>query len=327
MLWSPQQDQALTAVAKWVKSRNRLFGYAGTGETTLARHLAEGVKGQVLFAAFTGKAALVMRNKGCHDASTIHRLIYRTESVFVCPDHPDDMYETDADGCRWCDSPLVHRPRFTINQDSPLTRATLLIVDECSMVNESLGHDLMSFGVPILVLGDPFQLPPPEGCGFFTEAEPDIMLTRRRPQHYPTIYQSTGSVGPFPGDRLVCLRNNHQMGLLNGEQFTLQRVNKISNDGFMTLSVKSDDGNEFDHIETHHKFFTCAKVEDARARVKKRVDEFAYGYALTAHKSQGSQWDTVVVNDERYVFENPQRWLYTAVTRAKERVIIITQHG
>ena len=43
----------------------RLFGYAGTGKTTLAKHIAEGVDGKVLFAAFTGKAALVMRSKGC----------------------------------------------------------------------------------------------------------------------------------------------------------------------------------------------------------------------------------------------------------------------
>ena len=55
----------------------RLFGYAGTGKTTLARHIAESVDGKVLFAAFTGKAAQVMRNKGCDGASTIHRLIYR----------------------------------------------------------------------------------------------------------------------------------------------------------------------------------------------------------------------------------------------------------
>src|SRR5438309_239041 len=55
----------------------RLFGYAGTGKTTLAKHLAQGVNGKVLFAAFTGKAALVMRRKGCEEASTIHSLIYK----------------------------------------------------------------------------------------------------------------------------------------------------------------------------------------------------------------------------------------------------------
>ena len=59
----------------------RLFGYAGTGKTTLARHIAEGVEGEVKYAAFTGKAALVMRNKGCDGASTIHSLIYRARET------------------------------------------------------------------------------------------------------------------------------------------------------------------------------------------------------------------------------------------------------
>ena len=78
---SPQQDDALIAVARWLKAGRpqvfRLFGYAGTGKTTLARHIAEDVDGDVLFAAFTGKAAQVMRNKGCANARTIHSLIYR----------------------------------------------------------------------------------------------------------------------------------------------------------------------------------------------------------------------------------------------------------
>src|SRR6478736_6123313 len=86
-IFTPHQDSALKSVASWLKAkpgRNgtprifRLFGYAGTGKTTLAKHIAEGVDGKVLFAAFTGKAALVMRSKGCAGASTIHSLIYRT---------------------------------------------------------------------------------------------------------------------------------------------------------------------------------------------------------------------------------------------------------
>ena len=45
------------------------------------------------------------------------------------------------------------------------------------MVDEELGRDLLSFGRKVLVLGDPAQLPPVKGGGFFTEAEPDVMLT------------------------------------------------------------------------------------------------------------------------------------------------------
>ena len=61
----------------------RLFGYAGTGKTTLARYFAENVDGEVQFAAFTGKAAQVLRTKGCDNASTIHSLIYRARESGV----------------------------------------------------------------------------------------------------------------------------------------------------------------------------------------------------------------------------------------------------
>src|SRR5262245_45675364 len=54
---------------------------------------------------------------------------------------------------------------------------SLLIIDECSMVDAQLGCDVLSFGVPVLVLGDPAQLPPIYGTGFFTDAPPDAMLT------------------------------------------------------------------------------------------------------------------------------------------------------
>ncbi|MDB5592085.1 AAA family ATPase, partial [Enterovirga sp.] len=157
MSWSPQQDEALKAVARWLAVGDRpifrLFGYAGTGKTTLARHVAEGVDGDVLFAAFTGKAALVLREKGCPDASTIHSLIYRTRGEG----------ETG--------------PRFVVNRQSAAAKAKLLVIDECSMVDEDLGRDLLGFGTPVLVLGDPAQLPPVKGAGYFTEHPPDAMLT------------------------------------------------------------------------------------------------------------------------------------------------------
>jgi len=131
----------------------RLFGYAGTGKTTLVKHLAEGVDGKVLFAAFTGKAACVMRSKGCYSASTIHSLIYKAR------ESGEEM------------------PSFELWNDAPASKAKLIIIDECSMVDAELARVLMSFGVPLLVLGDPAQLPPIQGGGFFTDAEPDAMLT------------------------------------------------------------------------------------------------------------------------------------------------------
>jgi exodeoxyribonuclease-5 len=111
----------------------------------------------VKFAAFTGKAALVMRNKGCDNASTIHSLIYRARESGV------------------------EQPSFELWDDAPASKAKLIVIDECSMVDAELGRDLMSFECPLLVLGDPAQLPPIQGGGFFTDCEPDAMLTEVHP--------------------------------------------------------------------------------------------------------------------------------------------------
>src|SRR5690242_8515749 len=139
-LFSPHQDAPPKAVAAWLKAKPRrnhtppvfrLFGYAGTGKTTLAKHIAAGVDGKVMFAAFTGKAASVMRQKGCTGASTIHSLIYRAR---------ESSEET---------------PSFDLWHDSPAAKARLIVIDECSMVDAELGRDLLSFAAPVLVLGDP----------------------------------------------------------------------------------------------------------------------------------------------------------------------------
>jgi hypothetical protein len=115
--WSREQSEAIDRVGRWLKAGEpqvfRLFGYAGVGKTTLARHVAEGAAGGTVFAAFTGKAALVMRGKGCAGATTIHALIYRASE--------------GVEGA----------PTFTLNEDGPASRAGLIVIDECSMVDSS----------------------------------------------------------------------------------------------------------------------------------------------------------------------------------------------
>lgn len=182
--WNNQQEDALDRVSRWMRDPNRepvfrLFGYAGTGKTTLARHLAATSGGTVLFAAYTGKAALVMQRAGCAGARTIHSLIYT-------PFDPDDAFhvveslkvqiasESDPDQrehlikeLRKLEESLKSterpKPTFILNEESDLKNAALLVVDEASMVDVDMARDLMSFKVPILVLGDPAQLPPVGG--------------------------------------------------------------------------------------------------------------------------------------------------------------------
>ena len=374
MEFSPEQDRALTAVQQWLKAGDRpvfrLFGYAGTGKTTLARHFAEGVEGEVLFAAFTGKAAQVLRSKGARKASTIHSLIYRPRG--------EEEVEDEETGSKSI------APTFSLNRRSPLAEAKLIVIDECSMVDEPLGRDLLSFGTPVLVLGDPGQLPPVSGGGFFTEHEPDFLLeeihrqardnpiidlaqqvregraimygdygatakvisktevttdqvlaadqvlvgtNRTRRRYNERLRELKGFDGPFPqaGDKLVCLRNDTAKGLLNGSLWTVTSAARTVK-SFMNLLIRAED----EGIERYSAKVKVLKsvFETPEADIpwqeRRRYDDFDFGYALTVHKAQGSQWDEVILFDESRAFrDHAQRWLYTGITRASERLTIV----
>jgi ATP-dependent exoDNAse (exonuclease V) alpha subunit len=53
--------------------------------------------------------------------------------------------------------------------------------------------------------------------------------------------------------------------------------------------------------------------------------EFLYGYAITCHKAQGSEWDKVLVLEEKFPFDKTEhaRWLYTAVTRSSSKLVLV----
>jgi exodeoxyribonuclease-5 len=363
-VFTPHQDAALTAASDWFKAQRgrasifRLFGYAGTGKTTLAKHIAEGVDGKVLFAAFTGKAACVMRSKGCHSASTIHSLIYKAR---------ESGEET---------------PSFDLWHEAPASKAKLIVIDECSMVDAELARDLMSFGVPLLVLGDPAQLPPIQGGGFFTDAKPNAMLTEvhRQAQDDPIVRLSMeiragnslaeGQYGetqvvrranldpkrvlgadqvlvgrnatrraynarlrerrgfaealPMAGDKLVCLRNNRRKGLFNGGLWVVKEKPKARRQIIrMHLNPDEDLGNRMVKVSVRPECFT-GEIEQFEWPQRKTYDEFDFGYVLTVHKAQGSQWDDVVLFDESAAFQdNRDRWLYTGVTRAAKRLTVV----
>ncbi|HMO29573.1 ATP-dependent RecD-like DNA helicase [Enterovirga sp.] len=360
MSWSPEQEAALRAVGQWLDAADRpifrLFGYAGTGKTTLARHIAQHVDGDVCFAAFTGKAALVLREKGCPDASTIHSLIYRSRG-------------TGETG-----------PQFVLNRQSAAASAQLIVIDECSMVDEDLGRDLLGFGTPVLVLGDPAQLPPVKGAGYFTEHPPDAMLTeihrqakddpiialsalvreggrlargrygesevvsrreidaerilgadqvlvgmnKSRRAYTSRIRQLLGYRDPMPaaGETLVCLRNDKTKGLLNGGIFTIRKLGG-EEEGRLAMDVAQEGERGAVRVSVPREFFE-GREEELPYAVRRKGDEFDYGYVLTVHKAQGSQWDDLVLFDESWAFrEHRARWLYTGLTRAAKKLTVV----
>tara|TARA_R110002167_G_scaffold93122_2_gene249847 strand:+ start:42701 stop:43900 length:1200 start_codon:yes stop_codon:yes gene_type:complete len=199
MDFSPQQLIALDDVRAWLdallrgestKQVFRIFGYAGTGKTTIAKEFASMVEGLVIFGCYTGKAAHVLRTKGCANAGTLHALIYQPKgrSAVRLQELQIEYVEQEKEGASprvlahlkrsiAAETENMKRPSFAIKEETDLREASLLVIDEVSMVDEIMGADLESFGVPILVLGDPAQLPPVKGGGHFTNATPDILLT------------------------------------------------------------------------------------------------------------------------------------------------------
>lgn len=204
---SNQQQDAVYRAMEWYRNRPgnpeygdipmfRLFGYAGSGKTTLARYIVESLgldHNEVRYAAFTGKAAHVLRSKGCEDASTIHSLIYmpreqarskltalkRKREQLAAEPEQDQQQITWLDKVIRAEEKRLESPQFLLRmpQESALTGSKLLVVDEVSMVNDIMAGDLSSFGVPTLVLGDPDQLPPVDGGGSLITATPDSLLT------------------------------------------------------------------------------------------------------------------------------------------------------
>jgi exodeoxyribonuclease-5 len=377
--WSPQQSTALAKIGAWYNARDGgawfyLAGFAGTGKTTMAKEIARRTGSEVSFGAFTGKAASVMRAKGCTDADTIDSLIYRPHLQIDCA--RTDPCERPAG----CEVRCRHRREQFVGRelrpDSAVGTADLVIIDECSMIDKEMAEDLLSFGTPVLVLGDPAQLPPVYGAGYFTADKPDFLLTEVHRQAFgsPIIELATrtregkrcrrgyyddsavvdwgdasvadmlahdqiicgthrvrhrlnrqcrrhlGFKGDVPeaGEKLLCLKNNRSLGLRNG---TLWTTIKVAGErrGFVQLIVADDDGNK---VECH------APVEGFTLRGGTGSDlpghPFTFGYAITCHKAQGSQWGSVLVIDESQVFrQNCWRWLYTAITRAANRVTIV----
>ena len=421
---SETQGRAIAAIRDWYLHRTReqqvfrVFGYAGTGKTTITvmamealglEPMTPGGLGGMLFAAFTGKAVLVMTRKGT-PAQTIHSLIYRvseatpeeiarvTEELAALRRDLPRMGVAERSFAEAQIAQLklrldhIHEPKFVLNPQSDLRDADLLVLDEVSMVGADMARDLLAFGKPILVLGDPGQLSPVKDTGFFTEAKPDVMLTEvhRQAADSPILRLATmarlGHVLPFgafddqvwkmsrfdigpaqmlqgeqvicgthamrrrlntamkqaagfdadyptgAGEKIICLRNRHDLGLINGMFLTLSDVQAHPhNDRAFRASVQTDDGTcvsgaqefwrgEFDdHVcfdpDRHRReWLSC-----------RGLIQSSWGYAITCHKAQGSQWENIVVFDDGFgrTAEDRNRWLYTAITRAERGLLIL----
>ena len=417
MTWEPKTNEQCTAlnrVKTWMRDpSNKVFylgGYAGTGKTELAKYFAAGVSGLVCFGAPTGKAALVLIQRGCYNARTIHSWLYSStgrsqeklkqlEQVLV------EMKESEAPSPDISaleeeiakEAKKADQPGWRMKEETELSEAALVILDECSMIDKRIAEDLLTVCKKILVLGDPAQLPPVKGTGFFTNKTPDYLLTQvvrhdngildiatkvregnvtipfgkinedvqkvsklelpieeyakssqlltgrntARMKLNAGLRKVHGRLAPYPvtGDRVICLKNNREHGLVNGLIATAA-VDAIELDPDCIVFSLDDhvipnpeEPPEPDAAPSplsvytgHFKKYTHGDVRLLSYWDRQEYDEFDYGYAITVHKSQGSQWSHPWLCDDNFLHWNAidrRRWLYTAITRAIDKLTIV----
>ena len=141
MILSKKQEEGLRiAVARYKahEAYTCIAGYAGTGKSTLIKFIiaALGIEPeQVCYVAYTGKAAQVLKQKGCPNPITAHKLLYKAKPM------PNGTYKFE--------------PKIILDD-----RYEIIVVDEISMLPREMWLRLLSHHVHVIACGDPFQLPP-----------------------------------------------------------------------------------------------------------------------------------------------------------------------
>jgi exodeoxyribonuclease-5 len=390
-----QQKELLNDCTKWwltqYKQTYEISGPAGSGKTSIIELMIERIglePHEVLYMAYVGKAAMMLTLRG-NIAKTIHASLY------------DIVYKTlyDEDGNEVIKNNRVVKYKGFERKKFLPPYIKLLVVDEGSMINEQIKNDILSFGLPVIVLGDLNQLPPVFGKPAFL-IKPDFILTEvmRQAKNDPIVILSQMAIkgeeipiGKYGdrcfvipkemitdqmlskadiiicgknstrqrmteyyrqniigvkqkdtlvlGEKLICRQNNWNLSIDNGICLInglIGYVDDMDLESYNRRSIKIDFRPEFkteeifEQVEIDYRYlFTdmaeAAKNENIMSKFN-NYNKFQFGYVITAHLAQGSQYDNVFVYDERIGDqEYYNKWLYTSITRAVKGLILAKQ--
>ena len=326
----------------------------------------------VVYIAYTGRASLVLKNKGCKNAMTAHKLLYNTQ------EKPDGTY--------------TFLPKSSLD-----CSYKLIVLDEASMLPMDMWNLLLTHRVHVLALGDQGQLPPIEGDSTILE-NPHAVLNEvvRQALESPIIRLSMDvrngkwleyggdkecrvippekvsdrlllgadqilcgknvtrhcinervrrikfgdayKPHPIVGDRVVCLKNQwNALGtdenpLVNGMLGTIKSVSYKDSELYkphMIADFVSDNDGLYEALHMDCKIFTdkeptVNKDNWYKYPKNERAYEFDYGDCITVHRSQGSEFEKVIVYDEWLGDrEFHKKWLYTALTRSSRMLVVV----
>jgi exodeoxyribonuclease V len=348
---TPEQERAMAAIDAFMPNVKRqifsLHGLAGSGKTTVLEHVARQYE-HAAIVSLTGKAASVIRRRSGLPAQTLHsyfynlrevtkdkrgrevlrfdrahqdsdlqyRLVLIDESSMISDHLADDILRTGAKIIA-CGDPgqlppvsgerFFSRADFTLQEihrqalESPIIRQAHRVGsggtycadgDEFRVVADGTDADLLATDVVL--------------C--FTNKTRDALNDKCR------RIRGFWQPHPQPGEPIVCLKNAASYGVFNGGVYVLQQP-FLQGDSAITLDV---DGS----IVTIPRV-TFRGVTNSLEAGEEVTASFGFGYAMTVHKAQGSEWDSVILIDEYRRPDHRREWLYTGLTRASRRILVV----
>ena len=338
-----------------------ISGYAGAGKSTLVKVIIDNLPGvnpieDVVYACYTGKAAQVLLKKGNKNVITLHKLLYesipRPDGTFfrkpkeeidydvvvvdevsmaprflmellfkhdcfiICLGDPFQLPPVDKDQ----DNGLLAHPHVFLDEimrqalDSNIIRLSMKIrhqdridygkdSDAIVMPYEKLSTGVLKWGDQILVGTNKARININQ-----TLRKINDPLVNGTVGYISNLYSSFNKIPPYCGGQTIPV---------------------------LYADFLSDSNADFGNLcMDKHQIVTGERSLDARTiyKLNSRRNtqhlvpmEFTYAYAITTHKAQGSEWDKVVVLEEGFPFarEEHARWLYTAVTRASEQLVLV----
>jgi exodeoxyribonuclease-5 len=336
-------------------------GQAGTGKTSTARKGSEecAPEYRVVYIAPTGKAASRLRQKGCKLAKTLHGFAYNVrgedeegEPIFHEKGFLDDkpllvvLDEASMVGQRDMQAVLRHGiPVLALGDlgqllpvNAPQALTPEHVDHTLTQIERQKGDSNIIRGASFVRQGKRLPLreyhdvqvrsgiPPLDDLLGHVGEDSQILCSynNTRVGTNQAIREALGYKDqlPMPGEKVMCMFNQHTYNFMNGEQGivigyedipdSVRDVEEDLADEMIYIRLRSlTDGKErrmmFNPLSFSHDL-------DTRKEALKGVGGFDFGYCCTVHKSQGSEWDRVLVIEEP--MGDYSKLMYTAYTRA-----------
>jgi exodeoxyribonuclease-5 len=357
-LLTPEQGRAIEFICEYFLDEEdhrpyvTLGGYAGTGKTVVIKKAVEVLKRANKYPAvtsFMGKAVSVLRKKGIPQAQTLCSFMYdltgeedgqprferrkRLENYNVINDESSQINQTNHDdllsffpkiayvGDHGQLEPIGKDPKLMMNPDIRLEEIHRA-ADQNHIIQFTKELRTNNCWPPMRKM---------EGLEVSSElrfwnllSQIDIAIVgfnNTRHKVNAVTRKLRGFTGDHPneGELIICLRNRRDLGIFNGQHFIIDKVvGQSNNKGTYTMNLRNDLGQRWENIIIHQNQFGKDRLEEVDTMHDRCF--FDYGYAITCHKSQGSEYPRVAVLEQISQSWNPVRWRYTAGSRASEQL-------